>query len=260
MTAVEEHTATPGAVEAAPSRIERRPLTRMESLGHALTPRAPGAQVAALAVLLVLWEIVGRATPPYIFAPPSAVAGALVDLAGSGDLARALGQSLAALLLGYSISVVAGTTIGIALGWWRLFGRALDPIVAGLYVVPVAALVPLVVAWAGIDLTARVLVVVLFSVLDVILAAQAGVRRVDPALIDVARTFGAGRLQLLRRIVLRRAFRSSSWATGSPPAGRSRAWCSRRCSSRPRASEASWCVEARPIGSTACSPSSSLSH
>jgi NitT/TauT family transport system permease protein len=201
MTAVEERTETPDAVEVAPSRIERRPLGRMESLGHALTPRARGAQVAALAVLLVLWEIVGRVTPPYIFAPPSAVAAALVDLAGSGDLARALGQSLAALLLGYSISVVAGTTIGVALGWWRLFGRAVDPIVAGLYVVPVAALVPLVVAWAGIDLTARVLVVVLFSILDVILAAQAGVRRVDPALIDVARTFGAGRLQLLRRIV-----------------------------------------------------------
>ena len=204
MTALEESTAAPAAteVEVAPPRIERRPLSRMESFGHVLTPRARGAQIAALVVVLVVWEVVGRMTPPYIFAPPSAVAGALADLAGSGDLARAIGQSHAALLLGYAISVSLGTTIGVALGWWRLFGRALDPIVAGLYVVPVAALVPLVVAWAGIDLTARVLVVVLFSILDVVLAAQAGVRRVDPALIDVARTFGAGRLQLLRRIVL----------------------------------------------------------
>ena len=202
MTAVEDRVAEPGVLQAAPARIERRRLSRTESLAHALTPRARGAQVAAIAVLLLIWEVVGRATPPYIFAPPSAVLGALVELAGSGDLTRALGQSLAALGLGYAISVVVGTTIGVALGWWRLFGRAVDPIVAAFYVVPVAAIVPLVVAWAGIDLAARVLVVVLFSVLDVVLAAQAGVRSVDPAMLDVARTFGAGRGQLLARIVV----------------------------------------------------------
>lgn len=202
MTAVEERAAELDLLAPVSRRVERRRLSRRESLLHVLTPRARGAQITAVVALLALWEIVGRITPAYIFAPPSAVARALVDLVGSGDLSRAIVQSVSALLLGYAISVVVGTGVGVALGWWRLFGRALDPIVAGLYVVPVAALVPLVVAWAGIDLTARVLVVVLFSVLDVVLAAQAGVRNVDPAMIDVARTFGASRAQLLRRIVL----------------------------------------------------------
>jgi ABC-type nitrate/sulfonate/bicarbonate transport system permease component len=202
VTAVEDRIAEPDLLAPAPPRVERRRLSRTESLAHALTPRARGAQVVAVGALLVLWEIVGRITPAYIFAPPTAVARALVDLAGSGDLTRAIVQSVSALLVGYAITVVVGTSVGVALGWWRLFGRALDPIVAGLYVVPVAALVPLVVAWAGIDLLARVLVVVLFSILDVVLAAQAGVRNVDPAMVDVARTFGAGRTQLLRRIVL----------------------------------------------------------
>ena len=202
MTAVEDRLTEPELLESAPPRIERRRLGRAEALAHLLTPRARGAQIAAFALLLVVWEIVGRQTPPYIFAPPTAVVEALGELIGSGDLVRALEQSLVALGIGFTISVVVGTTVGMSLGWWRLVGRAADPLIAGLYVVPVVALVPLVVAWTGIDLAARVLVVVLFSWLDVVLAAQAGVRGVDTSLIDVARTFGARRRQLLRRIVI----------------------------------------------------------
>lgn len=202
MTAVEDRITETELLQEAPPRIERRRLGRAEALAHVMSPRARGAQIAAFAFLLLLWEIVGRQTPPYIFAPPTAVVGALGDLIGSGDLLLALEQSLIALGIGYTIAVVVGTTLGMTLGWWQLLGRASDPIIAALYVVPVVALVPLVVAWTGIDLATRVLIVVLFSWLDVVLSAQAGVRNVDASLIDVARTFGANRRQLLRRIVV----------------------------------------------------------
>lgn len=158
--------------------------------------------MAAVVLVLVAWELVGRSMPPYLFAPPSGVLRTLLAMVGSGELRGALGRSVAALLLGYGLAVVVGTCVGLAMGSVRLLGHALDPIVAALYVVPLVALVPLVVAWAGIDLLAHVIVIFGFAVLDVTIATQAGVRSVDPGLTDVARCFGAGRFALFSRIVL----------------------------------------------------------
>ena len=137
-----------------------------------------------------------------MFAPPSSVVPAARDMIESGELPRALGDSLLALAVGFVLAAVAGTAIGYAMGWSRLAGRTLNPYVSALYVVPIASLVPAIIVWFGLDLTARVLVIFLFAVFEIVLSSQAGVRNVDPALVDVARTFGAAGRDVLRKVVL----------------------------------------------------------
>ena len=120
----------------------------------------------------------------------------------SGELPRALADSMLALAVGFVLAAVAGTALGFAMGWSRLAGRTLNPYVSALYVVPIASLVPAIIVWFGLDLTARVLVIFLFAVFEIVLSAQAGVRNVDPVLVDVARTFGAAGRDVLRKVVL----------------------------------------------------------
>ena len=154
-----------------------------------------------LAVLAV-WEYGGRRADDFVFAPPSSIVPAARDMIRSGELPHALADSLVALLVGFTLAAVFGTVIGLAMGWSRAFGRTVDPYVSALYVVPIASLVPAIIVWFGLDLTARVIVIFLFSIFEILLSAQAGVRNVDPTFVDVARTFGAARRDILRKVVL----------------------------------------------------------
>jgi NitT/TauT family transport system permease protein len=183
-------------------RIVRERRSLASRVWGGASPRRRIAQLALLAVVLGVWEIVGQNSSDLAFAPPSAMVPAAREMLSSGELQSAFGDSLAALLLGYGLAAVAGTAVGWSMGWWRAAGRVLDPFVAALYVVPIAALVPLIIAWEGFGLAARVTVVFLFCLFEILLAANAGVRNVDQAYIDVARSFGAGRRDLMRKVVL----------------------------------------------------------
>jgi ABC-type nitrate/sulfonate/bicarbonate transport system permease component len=171
-------------------RVQRYPLTRRQRLARALSTRDRLLQLGLLALILGVWELVGRRSDRFTFAPPSSVVSAAGNMIESGELQRAVTDSLTPLALGF------------AMGVWRTFGRTLDPFVAALYVVPIAAIVPAIVAWTGLGLESRVLVVFLFAVFEPLLAAYAGVKQVDPALYDAARTFGARRGDLVRRVTL----------------------------------------------------------
>ena len=120
----------------------------------------------------------------------------------SGELPRALATSLVALGIAFALAAVTGIAVGFAMGWSRTVGRLLNPYVSACYVVPIVALVPLIMIWLGFGTSARVLTIFLFCVFEIALNALGGMRSVDPNLVDVARTFGAGPRDVLRRIVL----------------------------------------------------------
>jgi NitT/TauT family transport system permease protein len=192
----------PAAVDTAPTRTYRYRLSFRERLRKWLALRDRGIQLLLLLLALVTWEYIGRQSASFTFAPPSSVFPAAREMIGSGELPDALTDSLVVLLLGFSAAAVTGVGLGYAMGWWRIVGRALDPFVAALYVVPIITLVPLIVVWVGLGMTSRVIVIYLFALFEILFNAHAGVRNVDPAMIDAARTFGATRTQLLWKIVL----------------------------------------------------------
>lgn len=184
------------------ARIETRRLSRADRVRRALAARDRIAQLSLLLAVLAVWEVAGRGTSTYTFAPPSSIVPAARDLIGNGELPRAMLDSAIGLLLGFALAACVGIAIGYAMGWWRLVGRTLDPFVSALYVVPIAALVPAIIVWFGLESTARIVVIFLFAIFEIILSASAGVRNVDPLMIDVARTLGATRADLLRKVVV----------------------------------------------------------
>jgi ABC-type nitrate/sulfonate/bicarbonate transport system permease component len=198
-----EHPAAEKQEERVPAALRREtrriPLGRR--LGRALAPRDRALQLGLLAAAVTAWEVFGRNASNFTFAPPSRVASAAREMIESGELQDAVTESLVALLLGFGLAAVIGIGIGYAMGWWRTFGRTLDPFVSAAYVVPIATLVPAMIVWFGLGLTSRVVVITLFALFEILLSAYAGVKNVDPYVVDVARAFGASRLDLLRKVV-----------------------------------------------------------
>lgn len=158
-------------------------------------------QVAAVVLFLVGWEIVGRSVSQLILAPPSAVAAALVDMLASGELVQALGESLRVLAVGFAFALLFGIVLGLLMGWYRDLADVLNPFISGIYVIPIASLVPLLVLWLGIGMRPRILTVTLFSVFEIMIATQVGVREVDQRLVEMARSFGASQRQLFTKVV-----------------------------------------------------------
>jgi ABC-type nitrate/sulfonate/bicarbonate transport system permease component len=183
-------------------RIEERRLSGRERLLRFFAPRVRLYQFLLLIALLGTWEYVGRQSEDFTFAPPSSVIPAAREMIASGELGNAATASLTALLLGFALAAVVGIGIGYAMGWWQIVGRTLDPYVAAMFVVPIASLVPLIIVWMGLGLASKVLVIFLFAIFEIVLSAAAGVRNVDRAMIDIARSFGAGQRALLWKVAL----------------------------------------------------------
>ena len=152
--------------------------------------------------MLAGWEWYGRRTNPLLFTYPTAIAGAAAQLARSGVLWKALGQSLSVLAWGLGLAIVVGVAVGLAMGRSHIAEGLLQVPVDALYATPIVALVPVIVLWVGFGPVAKVVVVFLFSVFAIVLNTARGVREVDPDLVEVARSYLAREVGLWKDVVL----------------------------------------------------------
>jgi NitT/TauT family transport system permease protein len=161
-----------------------------------------GIRIASLAIVLALWQIFGARVDPVLFTTPSKVFVAAVDMIGSGELWTYLWPSLVVLAIGLALAVVFGIAIGLLLARFWFLDVALGVYITFLYSIPSVALVPLIVLWAGFEMTAKVIVLFLFAFFPMAINTYQGVKAVDPKLIEVGRAFRCSEGQLWANIVL----------------------------------------------------------
>jgi NitT/TauT family transport system permease protein len=159
--------------------------------------------VALFAVAVGAWEALCRlgALPRLFFPPPSAVAVTLQRLLASGELIQHLAATLSRVLLGFVLGGVPAYFIGVWMGWSPTARRLLDPFVAALHPVPKISMLPIIMIVLGVGATSRIFVVALSTFFPLLINTMAGVRQIHPIYFEVARNYGAGRSQLLRKVV-----------------------------------------------------------
>jgi len=163
-------------------------------------------QMACHTGILVAWELLSRfVIPPRFLPPPSAIAVAFYDMTISGELPRQLWQTASVLLVGFTLAIVTGIALGVAMGTFAALRRVLDPYVNAFNAMPTVALVPLVIIWLGLEFQAKVFLTWLVAVFPIIINTQIGVANVPAAFLETARAFGCDRWQTFRRVVLHAA-------------------------------------------------------
>ncbi len=187
--------ALPGAHEEAPPRRRK-----------GLSPAVRGRVIGTVAVILFVaaWEGVVRLgmVNPLFTSSPSRIISTFLLMTHEGVLAKDIRVSSTEFLIGYSLAVVVGILVGVAMGWYRDISAALQPFVSALYSTPRIALVPLFIIWLGIGIWSKVAVVFLVAVFQVLISTEAGVRAADESLIRTARSFGANDRRIFTTIVL----------------------------------------------------------
>jgi taurine transport system permease protein len=165
--------------------------------------RKPLLGALAVAIFFAAWQAIFLVVPfnPLFISKPSLIFAGYADLIESGDLAHDLAVSAVPFLYGFIAAVIVGVPLGIVMGWRVRVGYALDPLMTMFYASPLVALSPLVVIFFGVGVGGKAVTIFFLSVFPFIFNACAGVRAVDPLLINVVRSLGGGEWDLYRKVI-----------------------------------------------------------
>jgi len=156
----------------------------------------------SLAVWALVWEIVGRAQLSSIVPPLSSVIEAAFTVVPTEKFRSAALISLRSYGWGMGLAIAVGIPLGILMARTRSIGRILGMWVNIFVSAPISALVPLLMAVVGIGETTVVVTVFLFAVFVITLDTQVGISHADRSLVEMARSFGATRGQMYRKVLL----------------------------------------------------------
>ncbi len=157
----------------------------------------------SIAVVLLAWEAVARSgtVSPLFLSSSSQVLQRLVQLFASGAIWPHLRTSGQEALLGFGLALMIGAPIGVGMGRVPLLRLLIEPLVAVLYSAPSVAFLPLLIIWLGIGAWSKVVLVFVGAVVIIIVNTETAVATVDEGLMEMAHSFTANRVAVLRRIV-----------------------------------------------------------
>ena len=140
--------------------------------------------------------------PPYLLPSPGEVGTFLLTALKDGSLVSALLTSLSRAGLGYAISLVLGTALGLLLARSKLADATLGSAVTGLQSLPSICWFPLALLWFGLTEKSVLFVVVMGALFAITLAVRSGVRGLPPLWLKAARMLGATGFTLWSRVLL----------------------------------------------------------
>jgi len=187
-------------------------------VGVARRPRRDFRRVREFAIrwgvliaLGIVWEVAARLAGSLFFPPLSRVIERFVELWLSGPpsslffteaVATNILPSLLRMASGWSIAVVLGVLLGVAIGRSRVLGDFVEPIVHFVRAIPPPALIPIFLILLGFGTEMRVSLIAFAVIWPVLLNTIDGVRSVETLHLDTGRIFHFDRRKVFFGVVL----------------------------------------------------------
>jgi NitT/TauT family transport system permease protein len=150
------------------------------------------APLVTLVAILAAWSVATGpgGLPSYLLPAPSAVFAALWSGLVDGSYWPHIGFTALSTITGYVIGSVAAIVLGVLVAESRTFERFFYPYIVAIQSMPKVALAPLILVWFGFGLSSKVVLVALICFFPLLVNTIGGIRRTDPDLIDMCRSFG----------------------------------------------------------------------
>ncbi|WP_405463483.1 ABC transporter permease [Streptomyces jietaisiensis] len=152
--------------------------------------------------LLVVWQVVVKMfdVSNILVPAPTAVASSLVDGFQDGSLVTHSIVTLKEILLGFGIAVGSALVSAVLITQFRMVERVLFPLLILTQTIPKVALAPLLIIWFGIGISSKVLTVALIAFFPLLINAILGFRSAAYEQVEMLRSFGASRMQVMRHL------------------------------------------------------------
>ena len=165
---------------------------------------ARAIQVGFVFALLLFWYYLGRSgAVSAIFLPQlPRVAEKFIQIVQSASFYNNLAVTLFELIVAVAIASLFGLTIGYLIGRSRYAVLVFEPLLAGIFAVPIIVFLPLFMLFFGIDIESKIAFGATYAFFPIVLNTIGGISQVDPRFITVSRSMGANEQQLFRRVLL----------------------------------------------------------
>src|SRR5437867_8322156 len=164
---------------------------------------------ATLVGVVALWYVLTQATriiPSVYFATPAEVLQAAKQITiqgyADGRLHEHFLHSCWLVLMGFAVAVTTGVPLGMLMGWSRRAEALINPVFLLLRPIPPLAWIPLAIVWLGLGDAAKVLVIWFAAFVPSVINSYAGVRSIEPHMLEAARMLGIGRWMLVREVLV----------------------------------------------------------
>ena len=152
-------------------------------------------------VLLVVWQALASYINSGLLPAPATVATVFWLEFMTGQLPYHLGVTLLRLLVSFSIAMLLGCAIGIALGRNKKMDAFFDNWLVISLNVPALVTIILCYVWFGLIESAAILAVVVNKLPNVIVTIREGTRRLDQDLLEMASSFNFSKHKMLLHVI-----------------------------------------------------------
>lgn len=159
-------------------------------------------QIASVAAVLAVWQIVGLVGVSSALPPFHSVAAALRHLLTDERFLEGAGSTVTAIVIAFPLTVVAGVLLGSVMAVLRPARWSLDPYLTLGLSLPLVSVIPVIISIFGLGRPTIMAVIVVYTLPVLVLNTAAGISGVDPEQVAMAHSFEAKWPLLLRRVML----------------------------------------------------------
>ncbi|MEM0503355.1 MAG: ABC transporter permease [Archaeoglobaceae archaeon] len=164
--------------------------------------------IASISIFLLVWETFYHLfiLDPFLLAPPSKVIPAFVKLISFQDPSFKMPIdaifSLYHYLLGFSIALTLGISLGLFMGYSKRLENILSPIIELIRPIPPIAWIPISILLLKLTHAAAGFIIFVGAFFPILLNTRHGVASVEKKFVEVALTLGASKLEILRKVII----------------------------------------------------------
>ncbi|MET3976917.1 ABC transporter permease [Cellulosimicrobium sp. TH-20] len=186
---------------ATPRRVRSgaRAATSLGARTVAVASAAWRPALVLLALFAVWWFVAWRElVPAYLVPSPGAVRDTMV--ADWPMLLEHTWVTTMETVVGFVLAAAIGVATAVLLVYSPTAEKSLYPLILFAQVIPKIAIAPILVVWFGFGATPKIVLAVLIAFFPVVVSAVAGLRSIDPELLEMSATMGASRWKTFRKI------------------------------------------------------------
>lgn len=161
------------------------------------------ALILPIVIILLWWRATTDGSIPEGILPKiSSVGKAFREMINSGQLGEDLWISIRRVFKGFLASALLGIVLGSLIGMFRPVREIFLPIITVIRQIPMIAWIPLIIMWAGIGETSKVIVIVLAAFFPILVNTESGISGTPKSYLEVAKLYKISFWERFTRVYL----------------------------------------------------------
>ena len=155
-------------------------------------------------IIVIAWYIATNYTdlPETILPKISSVFNTGIEMIKSGQLPNDIGISIGRVLKGFVVSAIIGIVLGSLMGMSKTVEALFLTTVTTIRQIPMIAWIPLIILWAGIGETSKVIIIVIAAVFPILINTISGISSTPKGLVEVSNLYKLSRWRTFTKVYL----------------------------------------------------------